>query len=146
MAQPPEILVERRTGRSPEEFGIESGLSLEEKLARFEAAEYDLGFAEASLKRGHIRTDVHGDTKDIKEAILILKASAEYRASEISDKELEQARGAGLVSEAVADALKDRKSTGDGIDRRLDQAMKRLEGSQGLQDRPGQNRDDEPER
>ena len=145
MAQPPETLVERRSGRSAEEFGIETDLSLEERISRFEAAEYDLGFAEASQQRGHNRADVFGSTEDIGEAIVILKASADYRASMISIEEIQQAEKEGLVSDGVAQALIDRKRSAE-IETRIDRLSEHFEQNRDLQDRPGLDRDDEQER
>lgn len=145
MAQPPETLVDRRTGRSADEFGVETDLSLKEKVDRFEAAEYDLGFAEAALEKGHNKVDIWGDPRMIEEAIVILKASAEYRASTITIEEIQQAQRDGLVSEGLAQAMIDRKSSAEmGI--RLDRAMERFEDNTNLPDRSDLDRDSEPER
>lgn len=146
MAQPSEPIVERRTGRSADEYGIETELSIEEKVSRFEAAEYDLGFAEAALEKGHNRAEVFGDTKDIQEAIAVLKASAEYRAAELSEPEIKNAKSAGLLSGGLAEALADRKRTSETTKTRLDDAARRYEDTEHMKEQVRPDRDEEPER
>lgn len=146
MAQPSEPIVERRTGRLADEYGIETELSLEEKVSRFEAAEYDLGFAEAAFEKGHNRAEVFGDTKDIQDAIEVLKASAEFRAAELSEPEIKNAKNAGLLSNGLAEALAERKLAGDAAKSRLDDAARRYENIESLKAQERPVRDEEPER
>ncbi|MBO6687581.1 MAG: hypothetical protein JJ931_05320 [Henriciella sp.] len=146
MAQPSEPIVERRTGRLADDYGIETELSIEEKISRFEAAEYDLGFAEAALEKGHNRAEVFGDTKDIQDAIEVLKASAEYRAAELSEPEIKNAKSAGLLSNGLAEALADRKRATEAANTRLDDAAQRYTDVESLKEQERPDRDEEPER
>lgn len=146
MAQSSEPIVERRTGRLADDYGIETELSIEEKISRFEAAEYDLGFAEAALEKGHNRAEVFGDTKDIQDAIEVLKASAEYRAAELSEPEIKNAKSAGLLSNGLAEALADRKRATEAANTRLDDAAQRYTDVESLKEQERPDRDEEPER
>lgn len=108
MVQPPEILLDQMTGRSDQEFELETDLSLEERLERFEAAELGLLTAQAAKSRGLVNTDLTGDTKDVEEAIAILNDSAKFRASQITAQEFHYAQDQGLVADDVMGLLRDR--------------------------------------
>lgn len=116
MAETPEILLDRRSGRSSSEFEIEQDLTLEERVSRFEAAELELGMAERAEMEGVNKAELMGRLEEIKEAVQILKASAEYYASRIQDSELQDAVDKGEVQDYVAQAIRDRRETIDQTD------------------------------
>lgn len=151
MAQAPEILLDRRSGRSTEEFSVEQDLSLDERVALFEEAEMSHGYAETQLSRGYAKEEVYGETREIEEAIKIFSASAEYHATRIDEKEIVAALENKQIDPAVADAIRGRhKSIQERT--RLDDAVKRAVGrySEDGPDRSEtheeQSRDDDQER
>lgn len=151
MAQVPEILLDRRSGRSPEEFGVEQDLTLEERVALFEQAEMSQGYAETQLSRGYAKEEVHGETREIEEAIKIFSESAEYHATRIDEKEIAAALENKQIDPAIADAIRGRhKSIQDRsrLDDAANRAMDRY--SDDAPDRPEtheqQSRDDDQAR
>ena len=109
MDQQPEILVDQMTGRS-EIDALEGDLSLEERLSRYEQAELGLLMTQAAQERGIANTDITGSTQDIEEAIKILEASADFRASQITESELKTALQEGLMRGDIGHSLRERRS------------------------------------
>ena len=127
MSQVPETLLDRRSGRSTEEFGLENDLSFNERVALFEQAEMSQGYAESQLSRGYTKEEVHGETREIEEAIKIFSESAEFHASRIEEKEIAAALGNEQIDPSIAAAIRDRHRTvqsrtrmDDAIERALD--------------------------
>lgn len=116
MAETPEILLDRRSGRSSSEFEPELDLTLQERVSRFEAAEMELGMAERAELEGVNKTELNGTFEEVSEAIKVLKQSAEYHASRIQDAELQEAVEKGNVQDYIAQAVRDRRATIEGTD------------------------------
>lgn len=109
MTHPPEILLDRRSGRSSDEFGLEDDLTFQERVALFEQAEYSLGFAETARDRGYQKSEVYGETREIEDALVIFGESAEFHASRIDEKEIAWALESETIDPAIAEAIRERQ-------------------------------------
>lgn len=121
MAQAPEILLDRRSGRSNEEFDVEQDLTFKERVALFEQAEMSQGYAEAQLTRGYSKQDVYGETREIEEAIKIFQESAEFHADRIDEQEIVAALENEQIDPSIADAIRQRQMTARQREKQLDQ-------------------------
>lgn len=151
MTQPPEILLDRRTGRSSDEFGIEDDLTFKERVALFEQAEYSLGFAEAAQDRGYQKSEVYGETREIDEALTIFRESAEFHASRIDEKEIAVALERKEIDPGIASALRERQEANqkrDNLDDAADKAISRYASDDGdrSQNSEEHSRDEDQER
>jgi len=118
-------IVDRYSGREKVEFSVDDKLSLKERVSRFEGAEVELLRAEAYLERGADKAEVYGDFQDVKDAIALLKRSAEHRANGFTRDELSQAAEEKSVRLDVLQAIADRRTVDakpripDGLSERL---------------------------
>ncbi len=103
-------IVDRYSGRESDEFSVDDKLSLQERVWRFEGAEIELLRAEAYLDRGADKAEVYGDIHDVKDAIAMLKRSAEHHAKGFTRDELSQAAEAKSVRLDVLQAIADRRT------------------------------------
>lgn len=104
-AKPP-MLLERRTGRSQEEFDEET-LTFEEALARFLAMQDHKRQHGVFTAMNGARPGGVGEDKHLKQAGVIIKHSAEYYARLLAGPELERARERGEVSQDVCERIND---------------------------------------
>jgi len=103
-------IVDRFTGREADEFSINDNLSVQERVSRFEGAEVELLRAEAYLERGADQVDAYGDIRDVKDAIAVLRDSAEFHANGFSKEELEKAAEEKTVDVAILQAISERRT------------------------------------
>ena len=100
-------LVYRATGQERDEFDLDDNMPWQTRLDIFAGIELELGKAEIHLEQGVNKFDVHGDMKDVADAVELLKSSADYHAKSFTPEQLLQAADdpradAGLLA-AVAD-------------------------------------------
>lgn len=103
-------IVDRYSGRESDEFSVDNSLSFKDRLSRFEGAEIELMRAEAYMERGADKAEAYGDIRDVREAISVLRDSAEYHANGFSKEELAHAAEEKIVDVAVLQAIADRRS------------------------------------
>ena len=104
-------IADRYTGREADEFSVDSDLTLEEKLQRFEESEIALMQAEAHLKDGANKAEIYGEVQDVRDAIVVLLSdSARYHADAFTKDELRQAANDRLIDPSVLEAIADRRS------------------------------------
>jgi hypothetical protein len=103
-------VMDRYSGREADEFSVDNNLTFEDRLSRFEGAEIELMRAEAYMERGADKAEAYGDIKDVREAIDILRGSAEYHANGFSKEELSKAAEEKTVDVAVLQAIADRRT------------------------------------
>ncbi|MEL6569101.1 MAG: hypothetical protein AAFQ22_11830 [Pseudomonadota bacterium] len=118
-------IVDRYSGREADEFSVDDKLSLEDRVWRFEGAEIELMRAEAHLERGADKTDIYGEFHEIKDAIALLKRSAEHHANGFTREELAQAVEDKSIRVEILHAIADRRTIDarpripDGLSERL---------------------------
>lgn len=103
-------IVDRYSEREKDEFSVDDKLSLKERVSRFEGAEVELLRAEAYLERGADKAEVYGDFHDMKDAIALLKRSAEHHANGFTRDELSQAAEEKSVRLEILQAIADRRT------------------------------------
>ncbi|MEO1661076.1 MAG: hypothetical protein AAFR51_08820 [Pseudomonadota bacterium] len=103
-------IADRYTGRETDEFGVDSELTLEEKIQRFEESEIALMQAEAHLKDGANKAEIYGELQDVRDAVVLLSDSARYHADAFTKDELRQAANDRLIDPSVLEAIADRRS------------------------------------
>lgn len=102
-------ILDRFTGEEAGGLEPDPKMTIVDRVDRFMAAEYELGRAEVALQHGANKHETGGEYEDIVSAIAVLKASAEYHASQVDAQELHAAVLAQDVDESEAAALLSRQ-------------------------------------
>ena len=105
MENQPDILFDQMTGRSESE-GMESDLSIRERVHRFLGAQMELDRAQIAQSRGANMREL----EDIEQAVSVLDDSSRYWAASVSQEELDLALQANAINADEYEAIKDRKS------------------------------------
>lgn len=103
-------LADRYTGREADEFSVDSDLSLEEKLQRFEEAEATFMEADRYLEAGANKVPIYGSFEDAAEAKTMLDESADHFAAQFTEAELEQVKAEGSVPDYVVAQIESRRA------------------------------------
>ena len=102
----PDVLTDRMSGRSADEYAPEVDLSVAERASKAVRAVEEAARASGIIERAGAVPSVVGSREEVSRAKVALKASAKYHARTIAGQELDQALERGEVSEQAAEAVR----------------------------------------
>lgn len=105
-SRPPAALTDRMSGRSGEEEGEETDLSVAERAAKVVRADEEALRAKRLVDDPSPTPAVVGSREEVSRARQALKASAKHHAKSITGHELDLALARGEVSEPAAEAVR----------------------------------------
>ena len=103
-------LVYRFTGSERDEFSVDESMPWQKRLDLFAGIELELGKAEIYLEKGVNKFDVYGDMKDVRDAVSLLKASAEHHAKSFTSEQLREAAEDPRTDIGLLAAVADRRA------------------------------------
>lgn len=96
-------IMDKSSGRETTDGPSDDDKTVAERVSLVVGAQYEHDRAEGALSAGANKYDVSGEGyQDVKDAMAILKFSAEYHASQINEQDLQTAVNNGEVDEAEA--------------------------------------------